>query len=259
MAYAFLRRGDQLPAVGVLQKLLNARTGSSLTADGIFGPKTRNAVRDFQRPRGLAADGIVGEKTWPRLVQQADPLEILDCVDVFDPSLLELEADDIRRAGGQPLLIGGMSNGVEQIVRDIRRAAPRGRVFLLRFHGHGAPGAAGISDGHGGLAGEHLSSLHSRNWNRVRDVIRQLRPIFGPYGCIQFMHCSTGNGPSGRQLLARIASETRVPCTAALRIQYGGGVATFKFEGPTHTAAPNGESLRGWCASRPDFVGMSVP
>jgi hypothetical protein len=258
MAYTLLRQGDHLPAVGVLQKLLNARVGTSLVADGIYGSKTRSAVQEFQRPRGLTPDGVVGAKTWPRLTAHTSRLEIMDCVDVFDPSLWELETQDIRLAGGNPLLIGGMSNGVEQMVTQILQAAPHGRVFILRFHGHGAAGVAGISEGHGGHEGEHLSGIHGGNWDRVRDILRQLRPVFGPYGCIQFMHCSTGHGPSGRQLLSRIANEIRVPTTAALRTQYGGGTSTFRFEGPTHTAVPDGQPLRAWCVSRPEFAAMSV-
>ena len=35
--------------------------------DGVWGPKTEQAVRDFQRSRGLVADGIVGAKTWAAL------------------------------------------------------------------------------------------------------------------------------------------------------------------------------------------------
>lgn len=40
------------------------QTKLRLTADGIFGPKTRAAVIAFQKSKGLTADGIVGPRTW---------------------------------------------------------------------------------------------------------------------------------------------------------------------------------------------------
>ena len=67
------------------------------------------------------------------------------------------------------------------------------------------------------------------------------------------MHCSTGRGPNGRRLLQQIADGVGVPVTAALTDQLGGGVNTFKFEGPTFTAFPGGANLRSWCDSRPNF------
>lgn len=53
--------------VTTLQYLLRYR-GSSLTADGDFGPATTSAVKSFQSASGLSADGIVGAKTWEQLV-----------------------------------------------------------------------------------------------------------------------------------------------------------------------------------------------
>ena len=38
-----------------------------LMADGIFGPKTVAAVKDYQSAKGLGVDGIVGPKTWHAL------------------------------------------------------------------------------------------------------------------------------------------------------------------------------------------------
>jgi peptidoglycan hydrolase-like protein with peptidoglycan-binding domain len=35
--------------------------------DGKMGPKTRKAVEDFQRAKGLKPDGKVGPKTWAEL------------------------------------------------------------------------------------------------------------------------------------------------------------------------------------------------
>lgn len=255
MNYTYLRQGDRLPAVGVLQKLL-IRTGARLRADGIFGPRTKAAVEAFQRARGLKKDGIVGKKTWPRISANTN-LQIVDCIDVFDPALLTMETRDIRSVGGNPIVIGGMSNGVEQAVNDIRAASRS--VFLLRFHGHGARGVASISSGHGDLDPNlrHRSDIALANLAQIRPVISRLFSIFSAYGCVQFMHCETGGGSSGRQLLAQIARLLGVPVSAGVLTQYGGGLRTFRFEGPTHTALPGGGTLANWCRGLPNFAGFT--
>jgi peptidoglycan hydrolase-like protein with peptidoglycan-binding domain len=35
--------------------------------DGKIGPKTKEAIREFQKAKGLRADGKVGSKTWAEL------------------------------------------------------------------------------------------------------------------------------------------------------------------------------------------------
>ena len=50
-----------------MQYLLNAH-GAHLVADGVFGPRTDAAVRAFQASHGLVVDGVVGEKTWSKLI-----------------------------------------------------------------------------------------------------------------------------------------------------------------------------------------------
>lgn len=54
-----LTQGDDVRAV---QQAI-ARAGFALVADGVFGPATDRAVRQFQASRGLVADGIVGSRT----------------------------------------------------------------------------------------------------------------------------------------------------------------------------------------------------
>jgi len=63
---AMLATGSSGPAVSRLQELL-ATAGFAVSADGIFGPRTRAAVIAFQAGRGLTADGIVGPRTWGAL------------------------------------------------------------------------------------------------------------------------------------------------------------------------------------------------
>jgi peptidoglycan hydrolase-like protein with peptidoglycan-binding domain len=65
--WPLVRQGDRDHPVRTLQDLLRER-GHSVTVDGIFGPRTDAAVRDFQRARSLTVDGIVGPQTWGALI-----------------------------------------------------------------------------------------------------------------------------------------------------------------------------------------------
>ena len=44
--------------------------GSALTVDGIFGPHTERAVKDFQAQSGLETTGEVDSGTWGALVTE---------------------------------------------------------------------------------------------------------------------------------------------------------------------------------------------
>lgn len=56
-----LKKGSRGADVVTLQKKLN------LQADGIFGPLTEEAVKEFQKENSLTVDGIVGTNTWAKL------------------------------------------------------------------------------------------------------------------------------------------------------------------------------------------------
>jgi len=51
----------------LIQRALKKANFYSGAIDGIVGPKTKKAIRDFQKSKGLAVDGIVGPKTWSEL------------------------------------------------------------------------------------------------------------------------------------------------------------------------------------------------
>lgn len=72
-AHQTIRLGSRGEDVALCQRLLNEKKGYGLKVDGIFGPKTDTAVRNFQRdiqsflklsPAMFPVDGIVGPKTW---------------------------------------------------------------------------------------------------------------------------------------------------------------------------------------------------
>jgi peptidoglycan hydrolase-like protein with peptidoglycan-binding domain len=66
--------------------------GSGVVVDGIFGPRTENAVGEFQGARGLVVDGIVGPQTWRALivvVRQGSRGEAVRAVQSFFTSLAQ--------------------------------------------------------------------------------------------------------------------------------------------------------------------------
>ena len=67
-----LKSGSRGDNVRVVQEYLNTLARAyplpRVTVDSIYGPATENAVQAFQRLFGLTADGIVGPRTWERLV-----------------------------------------------------------------------------------------------------------------------------------------------------------------------------------------------
>lgn len=72
MTYGTLKKGAKGPVVKYAQQLLMDH-GFSLPkygADGDFGSETASAVKAFQQANGLTADGIIGKKTWEKLLAE---------------------------------------------------------------------------------------------------------------------------------------------------------------------------------------------
>ncbi len=66
MSYTTIKYGSSGDDVKKLQKELN-KQGYKLDVDGKFGSKTQSAVKDYQKKKGLAVDGVVGKNTWGSL------------------------------------------------------------------------------------------------------------------------------------------------------------------------------------------------
>jgi peptidoglycan hydrolase-like protein with peptidoglycan-binding domain len=258
-SFSPLQRGDRLPTIGVIQLLLN-RAGSSLRVDGAFGARTHAAVVDFQRQRRLPPTGSIDKLTWDRLFHADKPV-IIDVIDVFDESIYQKQAQEMVSAGGSPIYIGGMSNGLAQMGQPLRGAS---EILLLRIVGHGAAGVQAISMGRGGwveMVGRHkvphfypheTTSISNSN---VATLPASLKGIFGPWGNLELHGCHVAQGPKGREFIRALARVVGVPVTAGKGTQKSG----MRFLGATFTAIPGDRTLEEWCGALPQFTPMSVP
>ena len=146
VSYATIRYKNSGQRVRSLQQALISLGFLSGSADGVFGRKTRNAVRDFQRSQKLSADGVAGKKTLhalesalagnsssasspasvpasdSRTPSAADPQEDLNPV-IAGPSAGSVRLlhwfNDVKPSlsGGQQLLIWDPSTGLSWTLR----------------------------------------------------------------------------------------------------------------------------------------------
>ncbi len=82
-----LKRGSKGDLVVWAQEHLQAAGQPGLPVTGIFGPRTRVAVRAFQASEGLTADGVIGDTTWSSLLN-------------FDPVRPRWAGRRAKRGGG---------------------------------------------------------------------------------------------------------------------------------------------------------------
>ncbi|NEQ36171.1 MAG: peptidoglycan-binding protein [Okeania sp. SIO3I5] len=66
-----LAKGDRGSKVKTLQMRLETMGFNPGPIDGIFGKKTIGAVKEFQKSKGIKADGIVNQKTWAAFSQKS--------------------------------------------------------------------------------------------------------------------------------------------------------------------------------------------
>lgn len=264
-----LRRGDTLPTVVVVQRLLNKTLGSALTVDGTFGGDTQQAVKDFQQKKRLTQDGVVGPDTWEFLSNRQN-LQILDHVDAaddyFDSPGYAGYQHDLLRVGASPIVSFHQSAGIQGVARRIMATADNGRVILLRFHGHGMAGSMSITRGRGGVEHVHAdsASLFSLDWLHIQQYFGPLHSMFHILGSVELHGCNVagevynrgrrvhshgvGVGP---YLLQRLSQLFGVPVTASPDSQYSHGNQILPFEGETITFCPDGcADIASWAQNK---------
>jgi peptidoglycan hydrolase-like protein with peptidoglycan-binding domain len=65
--------GPYKPSIVEIQTALKNAGYYAGTVDGKIGPKTKDAIQEFQKANGLTADGKVGPKTWSLLSTHLNP------------------------------------------------------------------------------------------------------------------------------------------------------------------------------------------
>ncbi len=68
-AFPTLKHGSKVAAVQTLQRNLNTIMDTELEITGVFDDDTKAAVMKFQKKYGLTQDGIVGKKTWKKIIE----------------------------------------------------------------------------------------------------------------------------------------------------------------------------------------------
>ena len=67
--YPLVKQGSRGIYVCILQDGLTTLGYNTGGLDGVFGARTRDAVIEYQRTKGLTTDGLVGRNTWNNLME----------------------------------------------------------------------------------------------------------------------------------------------------------------------------------------------
>ena len=98
--------------------------------DGIIGPITEQAIKDFQAAEGLFVDGIAGPETIAALEKAGTKIEEIDG-DVSDLTMSAGELiDELTKSSGRELLLGSLMNIIKAIQRPL---AAIGEAFRNTF------------------------------------------------------------------------------------------------------------------------------
>ncbi len=265
-----IRERDSGPKVVLAQLALSTRPPQArLNIDGIFGPLVAAAVRGLQASIPVTVNGVIAGPEW-RAMMTSMPFGTFDHTDVYDmfeafsqgglpafqQSLAQhhqfgvIAAGDLQRAQAPIGSVGGgTSNGLGMLSNRVLSATRTTKLGLLRIFGHGNRGVQIISAGHGvpgGGSDLHGAALTSRSIRNMHHELAQIAGAFHAYGSAELHGCRVGEGQDGRRLLRDLADVWGVPVTAGIRSQSVGGGTSFRFEGPTTTAYPNGSNLRSW-------------
>ena len=228
-----IREGDRGGNVADVQRRLSTLgfTAASDELSGVFGPKTKLAVLEFQQDRGLLVDGIVGDETWRELVEASWRLGDR----VLYLAAPHIRGDDVRDLQDRLTTLGfdgGRTDGIfgpqtENGVRDFQRnyglppdgivaeqtvraltglprmasdmpvAAVRERETMRRRSATGVAGLRIVIDpGHGGDETGFVGSAGAREDEICFQIASRLEAALSASGAQVFLTRRADDGPS---------------------------------------------------------------
>jgi hypothetical protein len=253
--------GEKSARVVALQILLNRDPAihPKLVTDGSFGAKTGVAVNKFRERvmKQSGPNGVADPPMWSFLISRAQ-LQVIEAVDITDPAVVTFVLPHLSPSA---ILIesGGMSNGVAQLVTEIKaRARGQQSIMMLRFHGHGGPGLIAISAGSrhstGGIDGIAAQAVITPSLlPMLTPVLTQIGPLMHNFGFVELHSCRIAQGVNGMNFVRQVANTIRAPVRAGTSKQQMPNV--YILTGQTFSGFPANVSLRSWGLSRDEAVG----
>jgi len=161
----------------------------------------------------------------------------INVLNTVAPDVEEIEKALSARGGQTIFKYGGMSNGVGQLVTDVKSVAAPGTVQVLRIWTHGGSGSHAVSVMPGVDAKGHRAGISFPNWAQVAPALAQLKPCFAAAGRFELRGCSVGAGFDGEAFLLQLARLLNVEVFGAQNPQ---PIGPIDWAGPVMGVKPDG-------------------
>lgn len=122
--------------VFVLEELLD-HLGYRISISSYFGKDTEEAVRSFQKTHGLVIDGIVGPKTWSKLIQVQNTLTLFNDKYLSEDDLIAFSEKYQLELAAVKAVNEVESSGKGFLLDGRPRILFEGHVFWKRLQVHG--------------------------------------------------------------------------------------------------------------------------
>lgn len=162
---------------------------------------------------------------------------------VVDEADGSTDAQDLikRFAPDKTIRLGGMCNGIGQVMSDITNLAPMNGIPRLTIKGHGNTGVQVIGAGKGtvtsadgtsrsildrSLPASAQGQFSVLNLAYLSDpansqTVAMIAPYFDQKGVVELYGCHTGDGANGQELLKKLAKLWSVPVLASTDLVVG--------------------------------------